>query len=408
MTISPNSPVCPEKRLLALCARTRAARVAAQIEEMARRPLDWDVLLSEATENGITPLLDRQMQPLVPVVVAHTVGERLRAARRANTVRNLFLSAELGKVVRELESAGVQAVTYKGPALAVQAYGDVTLREFDDLDIVLPHRDLTKAHQVIGSLGYRAKFPWVLSPDAPASLVPGEYNYRDEARRIIVEIHTERTLRHVPLPPDLAGLYRRSVRLDVAGREVRTFSVEDNIPILCVHGSKDFWGRLGWIADIAEIVQAHEDLDWDAVVRCAETHRSQRMLHLGLALACDVLQLCVPQDVARRFRQDSVAAGIAEQVARALLGRGPSVPVGWGRFNFRRRMLPGFLAGSRYALRLALTPAEEDWSAIRLPPPLSPLYVVLRPLRLLRKYGFSSRGRQLPPKAPRHMSSESP
>ncbi len=61
-----------------------------------------------------------------------------------------------------------------------------------------------------------------------------------------------------------------------------------------------------------------------------------------------------------------------------------------GRFNFRRRMLPGTLDGWRYAIRLSVVPAEEDYEMIRLPGILSPLYVALRPLRLLRKYGLSS------------------
>jgi len=45
------------------------------------------------------------------------------------------------------------------------------------------------------------------------------------------------------------------------------------------------------------------------------------------------------------------------------------------------------MAGWNYASRLTLAPAEDDWLMLRLPRPLAPLYLLLRPLRLLRKYG---------------------
>ena len=60
-----------------------------------------------------------------------------------------------------------------------------------------------------------------------------------------------------------------------------------------------------------------------------------------------------------------------------------------GRFRFRRRMLEGIFDGWRYSVRLTISPAEEDGETVRLPRPLAPLYVALRPFRLLRKYGAS-------------------
>jgi hypothetical protein len=52
-------------------------------------------------------------------------------------------------------------------------------------------------------------------------------------------------------------------------------------------------------------------------------------------------------------------------------------------------MVDGTFAGWRYSMRLATEPADEDGAMMQLPRPLAPLYAVLRPLRLLRKYGSS-------------------
>ena len=75
-----------------------------------------------------------------------------------------MLTAELIKIMDLYRSQGIQAMPYKGPVLAVQAYGDVTLREFDDLDIVLRQRDMAKANDAIQGAGYRPRFPSISRP----------------------------------------------------------------------------------------------------------------------------------------------------------------------------------------------------------------------------------------------------
>ena len=384
--------VCAEKQLLVSCARTRMVpEIAEQIREITARPLDWDFVLSEATENSVGPLLDLNLRALAPEFVPADVMERLKITFRANTVRCLFLAAELHKLLALFRAAGIVAIPYKGPVLAEQAYGNLTLRDFDDLDIILPQRDLMKAHEVMLGLGYQARFPWIVPKDSKTALVPGEYNYRDEKRRAVVELHTELTLRHFPVVPDIDRFAQRLVKVMVAGREVLTFAPEDLLSALCVHGSKDFWERISWIADVAELIQRHADLDWDAAFRTAESLRVERMVHLGLALAEDLLQAPMPAEIRKQVGEDNEAVSVAREVEQRTLSRGlPGASTG-GRLRFRRRMVRGTLAGWRYSLRLAMIPAEEDWEMVQLPGPLAPLYLVLRPLRLLHKYGWVRR-----------------
>jgi hypothetical protein len=255
----------------------------------------------------------------------------------------------------------------------------------------LRQSDLPKAHEVMLGLGYRPKFDWILSPGAAASTVPGEYNYRDVERRVMVELHTELTLRHFPKPPDLEELSQRLVSVKLNEQEVSTFALEDGLPILCIHGAKDFWERFSWIADISELVRRYPNLNWDLTIRRAKTLNAERMLHVGLSLAAGLLDAPVPSEIRQRMQADRVAAGVASEIANRLMNLNDRPLDAPGRFNFRRRMLPGTFEGWRYALRLSVVPAEEDWQMMRLPGPLAPLYIALRPLRLLKKYGWASR-----------------
>jgi len=378
----------PEKQLLACCARTQVdSSTFASIRRLTTGSIDWNLLLREAAEHSVTPLLCRQLPLVAGPILDPKRLEQLKIKARAFAMRNLALTSELLGVLDRLQSAGVQSFPYKGPVLAVQAYRDIALREFEDLDIIVRHRDILKANEVMVNLGYRPKFPGLLS-DAAATLAPAEYAYFDDNRRIMVELHTERTLRHFPAPPDIDDLATRLVTIFVGGQDLPTFCPEDTLILLCIHGSKHFWERLSWTADIAEFILANA-IDWDALARRAEKMRATRMLDVSLALACQLFDLRLPDEVSRGVKSDTVAAFIASSIAERLLASGTKDPSGFARFHLRRRMLKGRLEGWRYSIRLATLASDEDWSALPLPRFLTPFYTVLRPLRMLTKYGLS-------------------
>ncbi|HTW24213.1 MAG TPA: nucleotidyltransferase family protein [Candidatus Baltobacteraceae bacterium] len=386
MASSARENICPEKRLLVCCARTQlSSAIAEEIRVLAAGSLDWDYLFAEAGRNSLRPLLARQLSACASEIVPPQHLKRFIDAARANTGRSLILTAELIHVMSRFREAGIVAVPYKGPVIAAQAYGDITLREFEDLDIVLRQRDMLRANDVVTGLGYLPKFPWDLS--AGSAFVPGEYQYRDVSRRKVLELHTEGTLRHFPVPPDLEDIARRLAPVLLSGHEILTFTPEDALVMLSIHGSKDFWERISWIADIAELIRANPSLDWDAALRRADSWNARRILNLGLALASGVLEAQLPAEIEARVRGDRVAAQLASEVAGRILSREQPAMGAGARFSYRRRMIDAALGGWRYAIRLAFVPVEDDWQMVRLPAALAPLYVALRPLRLLRKYG---------------------
>jgi hypothetical protein len=420
----------PEMQLLISCARTKLDAVSArEIRRLLAGKLDWDFVMRAAAENSVTPLVARHVGAMVGEIawMAGETGEagakfkciegaagRLQEAARANSLRCLLFAGELIRIVEALRAEGVGAIPYKGPVLAAQAYGDVGAREFEDLDIIVAQREIATADRVMTGLGYRARFPEALAGAAAgggaaigagaanSQMVPGEYTYRDEARGILVDLHTERTMRHFPRALELEDSSGESVvtRLGsarVGGHDVRTFGAEDGVVMLCVHGAKDFWARLSWVADVAELIGATPGMDWARAMRRAEGLGAGRMLRVGLALASGVLGALLPEAVKAKVRADETARAVASQLKQRFLTREPRALSAGERLKFRREMVAGYFGGWRYATRLALAPAEEDWETMRLPRPLAPLYVALRPLRLLRKYGVS--GGRAPRKA---------
>jgi hypothetical protein len=387
MTFSSSQLASPEKRLLVACARTIVEPpVVEEIRELCAAATDWEFLVNESAVNSILPLVARNISAAATDIAPARHVDRLTKGARANALRCLSLTAELIRIVDLLHAAGVQAMPYKGPVLAVDAYGDVTLREFEDLDIIVRQHDMAKTDEVVKKLGYGPNHPWVFASGAASSVVPGEYDYRDPERGMIVEFHTEFTLRHFPVRPDLDEMSKRLVSVTISGHEIPTFCIEDTLLLLCVHGAKDFWERMSWIADIAEFLRSHPRLDWDRVLSQAESLEVGRMLNLGLALATGMLGASLPAEISARVQRDSVAGDIASEIARRHLAREAPERGAGERFRYRRRMVAGSFAGWRYSLRLTTQPADEDSAAMRLPPSLAAFYVLLRPFRLLRQY----------------------
>lgn len=379
--------VRPEKQLLLCCARTRLDPYSAgSIRGLAGEKLDWPYLFELATEHGVVPLLYSKLKAVCPDEVPPQWAERLREAFQQNARRNLFLTGELFRILEAFQANGISAIPYKGPVLAEQAYGNLAYRQFADLDIVIRQRDVAGAYELLTARGYCSDVDARTVAQAADGKIPGQYLFARDARRSIVELHTEATLRYFPTPLDLDALGRRAEAVSVASRDVLTFSGEDALPILCVHGSKHFWERLVWICDIAELAQIPRGLNWEVALKQSRRLGAERMTLLGLHLASDLLGAALPDQILRRVQEDRVVRSLAAQVCRQFFRESSATPGATQRFLFRARMRGSLWEGLGYVFRLATAPTEEDWAQVRLAGPLAPLYGVLRPFRLLRKY----------------------
>lgn len=378
-----------EIEVLVVCARRNLdAAESGQLAELVRNPLDWALLLRLADENGLLPLLQHHvLGEIGPTAIPPEFLLQLQALGRENALRALFLTAELLRILDEFRRRDISAIPYKGPVLAARAYGSPSLRQFEDLDIVTLQKSMPVVYEAMLSLGYQSRLPRERFLANTPSAIPGEYVFVHQVNRAMVEIHTESTLRHFPVPPDLEQMFGRSIIVPVDGREVPAFDTEDALLMLAVHGAKDFWARLVWVADVGEIVKQSTNVDWEGLLAAANKLKVARMLNLGLSLAHEIVGLALPAGVANQVQADAIVKRLTRQLSNHLLKNG-SLPDGlFPRSLYRIRMTEGLWDGLRYWARLTTAPAEEDWSMAELPSRLSKSYAVLRPFRLWKKYG---------------------
>lgn len=156
---------------------------------------------------------------------------------------------------------------------------------------------------------------------------------------------------------------------------------------LAVHGGKHGWSSLKWLCDLAEFLRSNPQLNWSCLFKRAEASGAARTCRLGIYLAAELLQAEVPSSVVCAVREDAQVRHLARDIQLRLQEPRDVDPIEGQIFNlklkerFRDKVRYVFLQGTQYS--------REEVRFLQLPPTLSFLYIFVRPIWLLRRYGFS-------------------
>ena len=104
---------------------------------IAARGLYWKRVLRRARLHGVSSMLADSLQSLPPGSVPPFASDWLAGQRVITTTRSVFLTSQLARIIPRFDADGIEALPFKGPTLAALAYGDVGLRVFSDLDILV-------------------------------------------------------------------------------------------------------------------------------------------------------------------------------------------------------------------------------------------------------------------------------
>ena len=376
----------PEVALLLECA-TRCVDPDREIrlESRVREDIDWVWLLALARAHGVTPLIYRSLRAACAGAVPAEVLQELESRFYSNAGRNLFLARQLLEILHLLESRGVAAIPYKGPAFSITAYGDLSSREFGDLDILVRERDYERAQHLISTLGYRL-----------ATELEWESTFVHQSGMCAVDLHKRITSRGFPCPLDFESLSRRLESSQLCGHSIRTLHAADALLMLAIQITKDTgtdYFQLGKICDLAMLVRANPDLDRAAVLLHARRLRSERIVLVSLRLANDLLGIPLSQEVTDRIRSHPPIDRLVEYARHQLLddeGVAAAPPLTSDEFywNVRERMLDKLYPYYHRYVVQTVQPCDLDRGLMRLPAGLSFLYYFLRPVRLVGKYVF--------------------
>jgi hypothetical protein len=351
--------------------------LAASLSEVS-----WPALFTLAEQHGVISPLASGVAQFEQNLVPPEFAQKVRQAHRAQVLSALKMTAELFRLVDEFRDAGLDIVLIKGPTLALRAYGDTGARQYGDLDFLVRQKDILRATEIMIAAGYQPEIP---VEAISAQKIPGQYVFVRMAAPLLVELHTERTMRYFPRGLPIEDFFARRENVSVDGHDIPALAIEDELILICIHGAKHLWVRLSLAADVAAFVDRQSNLNWERSFATASAAGAERMLDTGLLLAGNLLGVALPQNLQARLYEDRSASRLAAKIATWLPSGGQAPPGLFARAVYRMRMRGG-ISGLGYLLRLTFSPTQEDWSGGAENERDGRFAALRRPVRLAKKY----------------------
>jgi hypothetical protein len=309
--------------------------------------------------------------------VPEAIRVTLRTDCEKRAARAMLFSAELVTLTQRLSASGIRVIAYKGPALAQTLYGSTDARHFNDLDVFIDESDLPRATENLLSQGYhsRLELAW-------------EHSFIRDDTKSMVDMHWAFAPQSLRFNLPFDGVWRRRRTVQIGGQAISTLGKEDTLIVQCINAAKDDWASLGQIFEIGQMVGKY-DLDWTDLLEQAATVGCKRIVLIGLSLAMQVFSAPIPVAAVETCKSDKSIGPLTDEIAMRLIRpteAGIKIMHACRVRACSRERLRERVPHYHRMLRHLLMPNEKDREVMSLPLFLTPLYFIIRPIRLTRKY----------------------
>ena len=373
----------PEHELLRLSITRRfTPPTDASIPGLLDRVEDWTYLLELARRQHVLPLLQDCLSTNGRRAGPQAVFWTLAQAVAMIQARNRQLARELVRLHRAAADAHIRLLSFKGPVLAAAYYGDIGLRQFGDLDVLVDRASSDRAEELFAGLGYRRARDFGF-----------EVSLINARRRIAVDLHRAVSADNFPIALEFDGLWERREKVELGHGCAETLSTPDLVLVIGVEAARDARqgkAKLGKMSDLVHVLRALTDTEWAQIEREARRLDVRRVLWFASELASSLLRMPAPRQVDLDAPPARLIPFLRETEARVFHAQGAPPPSRRRgdvfHFHLRERWRDKLFP---YALRVhrLVTPNVHDRSVIALPTALKPLYYLVRPVRLLIQYG---------------------
>jgi hypothetical protein len=239
-------------------------------EELIRRePLDPASFAAQCKSCDIHPWMHALLtEEGRGGMVGEEAMARLSEMRTKVRLDNMALVASAEQVIDLLLGSGITPVALKGLDLLHRLYDRIDLRATDDIDLLIRAEDLDATLMILEQAGWRA-------PPEPARthyIRSSHHLPLQSSGRVTVDLEIHWNLaQEERYRIDSAGLFARTVPLQVGGRTILRLEDHDLVAHLLVHHLSHYFDRrLKWMVDLQQI-SAQKGFDWE---RVASTVRS--------------------------------------------------------------------------------------------------------------------------------------
>lgn len=224
----------------------------------------------------------------------------------ANKYRILSHVGELYAVLGIFSKHNIEAISLKGPMLSLRYYDDYTLRECNDLDILVRLSDVEQAFQLLKNRGYELSEIALKTPKQIEIYFQNYHHYclYNAERGIQIELHWQLFSSQNYSIYEKSEYWSRTEIIKIAGLNVLVLSKYDNFLYLCIHGGTHQWNRMFWVYDIVRIIFAEEKKFVENVYQIAIDQKRERFVLQALHLAAILFKIILPDVIVEAIKSD--------------------------------------------------------------------------------------------------------
>ena len=302
--------------------------------------------------------------------------------------RNMLMTSELIKIMRLLKENNIEALAFKGPALSQMAYGDITLRQYVDLDILVDEEDAFKAGKLMSENGHIAILPLTILSNKTCLHTAKDFSLMSEPGGVHTELHWRLFEKKYNISLLSCAVEKKCQTVKINNREINTLQNELLLVYLCLHGAKHAFERIEWICDIDRLIRSSE-INWEEAITIAEQSHSKRSFYLGLSLAHHLLHTELPANIIKNIDADDIKT-LHVMTLKQMSGKNnerSDFKKNRETFFYQSRLFDKKSDMIRFYLSTFFKVSTMDCQTFVLPEKLKFLYIILRPIRLAWSYG---------------------
>ncbi|MBP0027272.1 nucleotidyltransferase family protein [Roseofilum sp. Guam] len=381
---SQNQSDLAEKNLLLCCIRYQLnSATSSDICGLLRTNLHWDILVQNAVQNNVFMILVQTLKATHPEVIPSSVLERIELKVQQRMTYNLFLTNKLLQVLNLFAEHNIQAIPFKGPIWANLAYGNMGLRDFCDLDILVRPQDFSKAKDVLIEQGYYDKHFGAIEESI------GEAHMVLPDRQVNIDLHYKLVPQHFYLKIEPKSFFEGLQTLSFLGKKVEIFSPESCIALGYFHGTKEGWNSLKRICDFGALVQTYPEANWRKVMAQCGTDEKDRIFWLGIAIVQTYLQIPLPERLSEKLKEFPEVVKVARQHKEYMYHKNREYSYIFYIISLWEKRETNLWNKLQYFLKIVFRVNASDRDSLPLPKLLFFLYYPLRIVKLIGNYKIS-------------------
>lgn len=382
----------PEQRLM--------LDIVLRLDPQVPEGLDWEAFDASVRKHRLQPLLIRGLKSMDrQALEQYPALKRYLGMQNKYSMESFHRLQALAQVNAALAEAGIRMISMKGPLLAMEAYGDPSLRTSRDLDVMVSEADLSRAGEVLEALGYVPeenlfrKTPLRRKFHNFVELEKHDVYTRDD---VVLELHWKDDYQS---EGSFEELWDRRQEQLLLGQPIASLGAGDRYPALIVHAAEHGFHRLRWLLDLYEL-RKKPGFCWEKLWEQMSRQGTGSLL-LETLIVMYRLDLPGLEDLGwEGFRLSRTGEGICLGVAAQLdedmtraLALSEAVPplwqeeLKWGNELQKRydRLLPvSLLRRTMWQVLLrVLGPSKYELELVDLPDWLFWVYFIIRPFSIL-------------------------